>query len=835
MVQKDLKEYDEKIHQLESEIVRLKKKDQEPIAIIGVGCRFPGGANDPKSFWQRLEQGYSAVAEVPSDRWDLNEYYSEDEDIPGKMYTKYGAFIDNLDMFEPEFFSLTPREAERMDPQQRLFLEVAWEAIESAGLRVEDLFESKTGVYLGISSHDFVTQYLSNGMRGIDGYYGTGTQFSLAVGRLSYWLGLQGPSMVIDTACSSSLVALHQACQSLRSLETNIAIAGGVHLMITPELTIYCSKAKMISRDGKCKTFDEKADGYGRGEGCGTVILKRLSDAERDNDNILAIIRGSLVNQDGKSAGITAPNRISQEKLIKETLSRYSIHPGHVSYIECHGTGTILGDPIELTALQNVFEEFHNTNNPLYLGSVKANISHLEAAAGIAGMVKLVLALKNKKIPPHINFSQLNPHVSFCQDTFVINKELADWIPQNGRRIAGISSFGFSGTNAFALVEEAPERNLSLEQSAFSHDVHVLSITAKNADALKAYVKNYIDYLGQTEDNFMDICFSANNCRSIFSHRLAVMAKNKDDCRKKLLNYLSEEEHKDVFQGVVKSSNNFKLGFYFPAQIDLSRKIIQQYLDSLCNENPIIRNDVGQINHLLQKKINLSLRDILGYNTSGTTQPENSHLLTFLVEYITALQWIRYGATPDLFVVEGVGEYVAACLEGFWSLENTLEVICKLSTGGKSNNAFDSVKDLLNKISRTPIKTLILGSSSGVILEEGDLLKARDWWEDSPTSTSRINVTNLVDKKKNKYIFVGFGSKLDINLIPVERLIWINSMDSETRSWSNFVRNLLTIYIQGKKIIWSNFYKGLNPRKRILPSYPFRRRRVCADFGSMVY
>ena len=667
-------------------------------------------------------------------------------------------------------------------------------------------------------------------MQGIDGYYGTGTQFSLAVGRLSYWLGLQGPSMVIDTACSSSLVALHEACQSLRNQEADIAIAGGVHLMVTPELTIYCSKANMISRDGKCKTFDEKADGYGRGEGCGVVILKRLSDAQRDNDNILAVVRGSLINQDGKSAGITAPNRIAQEKLIKEALDRYSIQPENISYMECHGTGTILGDPIELTALQNIFENYHSKNNPLYLGSVKANISHLEAAAGIAGMIKLVLALQNKKIPPQINFNQLNPHVTFCQDSFRINKELVDWIPQNRRRVAGISSFGFSGTNAFALVEEAPEQSSMPENDTSLPEINILSISARNADALRAYVKKYIEHLSNTEDNFTDICFSANTCRSTFPYRLAVMAKNKDDCCKKLSDYLSEEEQEDIFHGVVKRSNNSKVGFYFPAQIDQSDHFIKEYLNTLFASDPIIREEVDQIDRLLQKKINLSFEEILDNIASDPTQTKYRNIHTFIVEYVTALHWIRYGATPDLFISEGVGEYVAACLAEFWRLEDILDVICKLSIGDKSSNALNSAEALLKEIPRSPIKIQIVSNSLGSIPEEEDLLKPRNWWEENRVSASKVSTTHLLDKKNN-YTFVGFGSKLDSTPILAERLTWLDNMSSEAYSWRNFIRNLLTVYVQGKKISWNNFYMGLTPRKRTLPSYPFQRKRVWADFG----
>ncbi|MBP6986318.1 MAG: hypothetical protein KBB83_07020, partial [Alphaproteobacteria bacterium] len=623
----------DKILRLEERISELNNARQEPIAIIGMGCRFPGGANSPEEFWQLLSQGYSAVTEIPQDRWNIKQFYSEDANVPGKMYTKQGAFLDNIDMFEPEFFSITPREAERMDPQQRLFLEVAWQAIESAGQLTENLSESRTGVYLGVSSHDFVTYYMNKGMQGIDAYYGTGTQFSLAVGRLSYWLGLQGPSMVIDTACSSSLVALHVACQSLRNRETDMAIADGVHLMVTPELTIYCSKANMISRDGKCKTFDESADGYGRGEGCGAVVIKRLTDAQRDGDKVLAVIRGSVVNQDGKSAGITAPNRISQEKLLREGLSKYSIEPAKVSYLECHGTGTILGDPIELTALQTVFESSHDANNPLHLGSVKTNISHLEAAAGIAGVIKVVQSLRHKKIPPHVNFKKLNPHISLREDSFNINTKLVDWNSKTGPRIAGVSSFGFSGTNAFALLEEAPDIKRKPITNESHPDMQVLLMSAKSAEALTEYAKIYSDYLNSTDEDFLDICYTASNARNSFTHRLAVIAGSKQECYQKLTNYLAQGQATDITTSIVKRADKFKIVFDLPEKINLDQQYITAYFEDLYDKDLSFRVIFDQLDPLIQQRTGSSLRHLLDGGSTHLRQNNNDGLLTFMVEY----------------------------------------------------------------------------------------------------------------------------------------------------------------------------------------------------------
>jgi len=371
---------------------------KEPIAIIGLSCRFPQASN-PQAFWDLLRNGVDAVTEVPSDRWDVDAFHSENPD-PGKVTTRFGAFLDNVDLFDPAFFGISPREATRMDPQQRLLLEVSWEALENAFIPPHTLAGTRTGVFIGISSYDYSRLQFDNHEM-IDAYAGTGNAHSIAANRLSYTFDLRGPSMAIDTACSSSLVSTHMAVQSLRNGESDLAIAGGVNLILTPELTITFSQARMLSPDGHCKTFDASADGYVRGEGCGVVILKRLSDALHDGDNILALIRGSAVNQDGRSNGLTAPNGLAQQDVIRYALADAGIESHLIGYVETHGTGTPLGDPIEISSLQAVLEE-GGSNGRVLVGSVKTNIGHLEAAAGIAGLIKSVLALKNESIPPHL-------------------------------------------------------------------------------------------------------------------------------------------------------------------------------------------------------------------------------------------------------------------------------------------------------------------------------------------------------------------------------------------------------------------------------------------------
>jgi len=387
------------LRRLRARVDELEAARHEPIAVVGLGCRFPG-ADGPEAFWALLRDGVDAVSEVPADRWDVDAYYDPDPEAPGKMSTRFGAFLQGIDRFDPQMFGISPREAINMDPQQRLILEVAWEALEHAGIAPDGLAGTDTAVFVGSSTHDYGFMHIRYGEPSkFDAYFGTGNAPNAIAGRVSYTLGLQGPSVALDTACSSSLVAIHLACQSLRAGECRLALAGGVNVILVPEITINFSRARMMAPDGRCKTFDAAADGYVRGEGAGMVALKRLSDAVADNSRILAVIRGSAINQDGRSGGFTAPNELAQQAVIRRALASARLVPGDVTYVEAHGTGTALGDPIEVQALAAVLGAGRAANQPLYLGSVKTNFGHLEAAAGIAGLIKVVLALQHRAIP----------------------------------------------------------------------------------------------------------------------------------------------------------------------------------------------------------------------------------------------------------------------------------------------------------------------------------------------------------------------------------------------------------------------------------------------------
>jgi acyl transferase domain-containing protein/acyl carrier protein len=497
---------------------------REPIAIVGMACRLPGGISSPRGFWDLLRQGRDAITPVRVSRPDWARYFDPDPEAPGKMYVREAAFLDEVDQFDPQFFGISPREASIMDPQQRLLLEVCWEALENASFPIDSL--PATGMFLGIGPGDYLKLAVQS-LESISIYHGTGNGASFAAGRISHALGLQGPCLAIDTACSSSLVAIHLACQSLNNRECAVALAGGVQLMLTPESTVFLCKSRALSPLGRCKTFDESADGYVRGEGCGVVVLKRLPDAVADGDSILAVVRGSAVNHDGRSSGLTVPNGLAQEALLRRALENAGVQSSEVAYVEAHGTGTPLGDPIEVEALGHVFAG--QRERPLLIGSVKTNIGHLELAAGIAGVLKVVLAIQHGEIPPHLNFKKPNSHIPWERIPIQVPRQAAAW-PQGRKRIAGVSAFGLSGTNAHVVIEEPPgAASTPLEvpdpSNASFARTEILALSAKTPTALKALAGAYRDLLAQEQPpRLPDVCFTANACRPHFEERACFLA-----------------------------------------------------------------------------------------------------------------------------------------------------------------------------------------------------------------------------------------------------------------------------------------------------------------------
>ncbi len=659
-------ESSEKITPLQPE--RETATGDEPIAIVGMECRFPGAKN-VREFWELLRNGVDAIGEIPENRWDIREIYDPNPGVPGKAITRWGGFIDGVDLFDAQFFGISPREAERMDPQQRLLLEVVWEALENAGIAPSQLSGSRTGVFVGISNNDY-SQFQYGNLEDIDAYTGTGNAFSIAANRISYILDLRGPSIALDTACSSSLVAVHLACQSLRAGESNLAIVGGVNIILTPELTVTFSQARMMSPTGRCRTFDAAADGYVRGEGCGVVVLKRLSDAVKDGDNILAVIRGTAVNQDGRSNGITAPNRFAQQEVIRRALRNARVAPRQIGYVEAHGTGTILGDPIEVQALSEVFSD-RPVEKPIYLGSVKTNIGHLEAAAGIAGLIKVALALKNNLIPPHLHFQKANPYIPFEKLPFEVPTEPQPWPDYSEVCFAGISSFGFGGTNAHVILSEAPPKEKQTNE--IDRQLHLLCLSAKDEPALHHLAERYVDFLkANSHLEPADLCFSANTGRMHFEHRLAIIASKIDGFRESLQNFSRGEEDFTWQYGRVVSTERKKVAFLFTGQGAQYPGMGRVLYDT----QPTFRKTIDRCNKILEPILPKSLTEILfGAESALVHETAFTQPALFALEYALAKLWMSWGILPDYLIGHSIGEYVAACIAGVFSLEDGLKLV----------------------------------------------------------------------------------------------------------------------------------------------------------------
>jgi acyl transferase domain-containing protein/SAM-dependent methyltransferase len=682
------------LREMRAKMLQMEHRQKEPVAVVGIGLRLPGGARDETSLWQVLAGAVDTISEVPSDRWDIEAYYDPDPDKPGKMNTRHGAFLENVDQFDADFFGISPREAESMDPQQRLLLETTWEALENGGIAPASLLGTQTGVFVGVGNNDYWRMVYTDEQQ-IDAYGALGNSHSVAAGRLSYILGVHGPSLAVDTACSASLVAVHLACVSLRSGESNLALAAGVNLILSPEASINFSKSRMLAPDGRCKTFDASADGYVRGEGSAVVVLKPLSAALADGNRILAVIRGSAINQDGRSAGLTAPNGPAQEAVIREALKVAGVAPQEVSYLEAHGTGTSLGDPIEIRAAGAVLCQDRPAAQPLMIGAIKTNVGHLEAAAGIAGLLKVVLALQKKQIPPHLHLKTKNPYVEWDRLPIVIPTELTPWEPASGKRIAGLSSFGFSGTNAHIVLEEPPV----LPKVAVSMDrpVHVLALSAKSGEALKQLAKNYGDYFDNHAGvSLPDVCFTADAGRSHFTYRMAVLGETADQFRSALRRFAQGETPPNVVTGEALDLKPPPVAFLFTGQgsqyIGMGRVLYETL--------PTFKRALDRCDEILQPLLEQPLLSVL-YPERGASSPLDETAYTqpalFAIEYALAEVWRSWGIQPSYVLGHSVGEYVAACVAGVFSLEDGLKLIFErarlmqsLPAGGRMAAVFAS-------------------------------------------------------------------------------------------------------------------------------------------------
>jgi 3-oxoacyl-(acyl-carrier-protein) synthase/phospholipid N-methyltransferase len=531
------------IRQLRAELEKARAKPSEPVAIVGMAMRFPGGVATPERFWEALAGGEDLIGLVPPERWDAQEHLHPDPDHAGTMYDAHLGFLADIDAFDAEFFGINAREAASMDPQQRMLLELTWEGLERAGIDPKGLSNTATGVFLGISNCDYMRVTMGDA-RAIDAYAAVGASPSIAAGRIAYFLGTHGPAFVVDTACSSSLVALHLAVESLRRSEIDLAIVGASSLILSPEFNVGFCRTRMLSRDGHSKTFDAAADGYVRGEGCGVVVLRRLSDARRDGDPVLAVVAGVAVNHDGRSAGITAPNGPAQEAVIRAALEDAKVEPQAVSYVETHGTGTPLGDPMEVQALAAVYGAGRDASEPLRIGSVKTNLGHTEAAAGLAGLMKVVLMMQpGHGIVPHLHLKDPNPKIAWGELPLEVPTALMPW-GGSEPRFAGLSSFGFSGTNAHVILASRGGGEPGVEKqdtASVEEQECLLVLSAAHPESLRALAKRFADFLRETRERFADVCFTAMTGRATLEHRLAVRARDARAAAMLLEKWLADE------------------------------------------------------------------------------------------------------------------------------------------------------------------------------------------------------------------------------------------------------------------------------------------------------
>lgn len=679
----------------------------ERIAIVSMACRFPRRAHTPEAFWQCLMDRTDEVSEIPSDRWDLEAFYDENPEVPGKMYARRGVFLDHLDMMDPEFFGISPREATWVDPQQRLLMEVGWEALERAGWPADKIGE-QTGIFVGWMHNDYQNE-ASDSFLNLNPYIATGAAGSFLCGRLAYYLGLQGPSLAVDTACSSSLVALHLACQSLHRGECSRAVVGGVNAIVSPTTNILTCKLKALSPQGHSRAFDAAADGYLRGEGCGVVTLRRLSDARRDGDPIVGVIRGSAVGHNGMSSGLTAPNPKAQEQVIRLALERAGVAPAEVQYLEAHGTGTELGDPIEVRAAAAALGRDREPQNPLLIGSVKTNIGHLEAAAGMAGLIKVLLAIEHGQIPPQLNFETPNPHIPWAEIPVQVVTEPIDW-PDQGPRVANVSAFGMSGTNAHVVIEAPPsvDRQPSPRGGATVVDdspsvngdaaerPQLLVLSGKNDDAIETLASDYATFLTENESMpLANVAYTAGAGRSHLERRAALVASDRRQAIAKLQAFGRAGEAEGVYRG--ESRRAPSVAWQFTGQgaqfVGMGR--------GLYETQSVFRDAIDFCDQRLRPDRGTSLIDIMfedpeAIHHTAWTQPATFALQMGLVHLLES-----WGMRPDAVLGHSVGQYAAACTAGIMSWDDGLQLISQrgrllgeLPSGGRMLAVFASAEGL---------------------------------------------------------------------------------------------------------------------------------------------
>ena len=802
---------------------------EDAIAVIGVACRFPGDVQNKEDYWKLLCEGKSGIVEVPSERWSSEVFYDGDEDAVGKMYSKHGGFIPNIDTFDAAFFDTPPRVADVMDPQQRLLLESCWHAFESAGIDIRSLVDTKTGCFIGFCSDDYARlQDYSQA----DYHASLGGARSIAAGRIANYFGFQGPAVQLDSSCASSLQSVHLACQSLRLKESDLAVAGGVNLIISPENSIQLSRLKALSKQGLCRTFDADADGYVRGEGLGLVILKRYSEAVKDGDPIIGRILGSAVNHDGFSNGLTAPNGRAQQKVIEQALTNAGVKASELDYIEAHGTGTPLGDPIEVQALGRVFKE---RKTPLLIGSVKTNIGHLEGAAGIAGFIKTLLALHHKKIPSTIHFQRENPHIDWQNIPVEVATSLRSWPESDRPKRAGVSAFGFSGTNVHMILEEVQANKIEEElyqdkkekptYQGHQYFPYILPLSAKTENALLDLAKDYKKFLAERQENELtDICLTAAQGRVHFSRRLCLQGDNKQQLQTQLDEFIQSPKTVEIQEP--------KIAYF----ISGSGVEFCGMGKSLYETQAVYREAFDRCETIMLEYTGQSLKQLSWEEESSFSNGNSPYQLPalFATQYALSCLWCSLGVSPNYLFAHNDSVYTAAVIAGSIQLEDAFKLLLAYMDYRLSENktteatsSREEYEKLAHSISYSHAEVPILSSVSGTLLKQDEV--------DAELFIAVLDAPLALDaaaetvRDEDCSIIVDISPKPGLSALLNTEVEIVNPSLGQNDFWGRLLSGVGQCYAKGANINWSQISLPFQFKRVALPTYPFQGKRFWHD------
>ena len=761
------------IKELRTRLNALEAARDEAIAIVGMDCRFPG-ADGWSAYWQLLAAGRDAISEVPPQRWDLAQYFDANANAPGKINTRHGGFLDRVDGFDAAFFGISPQEAEYMDPQQRLLLQLAWHALEDAGQPPAALRGSRTGVFVGITQNDYGMMQLAGPVQDIQAYTGTGNGFCFAAGRLAYALGAQGPTWAVDTACSSSLVALHQACQSLRSGECELALVAGVQLNLAPQMQVFLAKTQSFSPQGRCRSFDESANGFVLGEGIGVVVLRRLSVAQARRDAVRAVIRASAVNHGGPAGGLTVPNEAAQEALLREALARARLAPDDIDFIEAHGSATELGDPIEVGALRAVFAG-RAADKPLLLGAVKTNFGHLSAAAGIAGLIKLVLMLEQERIAPNLHFEQPSSRIPWQGFAVRVPTAVEPWPRGQRPRRAGVSSFGLSGTNAHVVLEEAP-LTVEPEATVAERPAHLLALSARSPGALRALAQAYLRL--PPDIPLADLCYSANSGRSHFAQRLVLQVATPEQLRQGLSDFLAGTAPEGLGASRVAKGGPGRLAMLFGDTVD-----------------------VDQVRALATSEASVAAS--LARCAAAGAPMAVPAAATLACQIALAELWIGWGLRPEAVAGSGKGGLAALYVAGVLDLQEAFRALAGHSVRGRAAaiSVFSAVDG--KRLSCLAGETQCLTAAAGIGAAALPALRGEGF-------TTQI----------------GIHGRAELGASPEAEVLWLTlAAPPEAGLWPLLLQGLAALYRRGHAVDWAGFDAGRGRSRLRLPVYPFEEQR----------